>query len=114
MAAAQQLALVDDVACMVAEDGYAEHVTVQYGPAGVQWCTTPLLEAIARASADCDRPVHMHLLETRYQREWADQAHPEGIVKFLDSIGLLSSRLTFAQCVLARPEGLALLAERRV
>jgi cytosine/adenosine deaminase-related metal-dependent hydrolase len=114
MAAAQQLALVDDVARMVAEDGYAEHVTVQYGPAGVQWCTTPLLEAIARAAADCDRPVHMHLLETRYQREWADQAHPEGIVKFLDSIGLLSPRLTLAHCVWARPEELALLAERGV
>lgn len=114
VAAAEQLALVDDVARMIEEDGYAEHVTVQYGPAGVQWCTTPLLEAIAQASADHDRPVHMHLLETRYQREWADQAHPEGIVKFLDDIGMLSPRLTLAHCVWARPEELALLAERGV
>jgi 5-methylthioadenosine/S-adenosylhomocysteine deaminase len=114
LAAAQQLALVDDVARMVEEDGYADHVTVQYGPAGVQWCTTPLLEAIAQASADNDRPIHMHLLETRYQREWADRVHPEGIVRFLDDIGMLSPRLTLAHCVWTRPEELALLAERGV
>ena len=30
------------------------------------------------------RRVHMHLLETRYQRDWADGAYPEGIVRYLD------------------------------
>ena len=111
---AQQLALVGDVAAMVSEGGYGEHVTVQYGPTAVQWCSTPLLEAIAQASADHGRPIHMHLLETKYQREWSDAAHPGGIVQFLDSIGLLSSRLTLAHCTWARSEELALLAERGV
>lgn len=114
VAPAQQLALVDDVAAMVEQGGYGEHVTVQYGPAAVQWCSTPLLEAIAQASADTSRPVHMHLLETTYQRAWADAAHPGGIVKFLDSIGLLTPRLTLAHCTWARPEELALIAERGV
>ena len=111
---AQQLALVDEVAAMVAEEGHADHMTVQYGPTAVQWCSTPLLEAVARASADTGRPVHMHLLETKYQRDWADAAHPEGIVRFLDGIGLLSPRLTLAHCTWARPDELALLAERGV
>lgn len=114
VSAQQQLAQVDDVARMVREDGYAGNVTVQYGPTGVQWCSTPLLEAIAAASADTGRPVHMHLLETRYQRDWADRAHPEGIVDFLDRIGLLSPRLTLAHCAWARSPELALLAERGV
>jgi 5-methylthioadenosine/S-adenosylhomocysteine deaminase len=69
VAPAAQLALVDEVAQMVEEGGYADHLTVQYGPTAVQWCSTPLLEAIARASADTGRPVHMHCLETRYQRQ---------------------------------------------
>ncbi|MDM0107397.1 amidohydrolase family protein [Variovorax sp. J22R24] len=112
VAPAQQLALVDEVAAMVQEDGCSDHVTVQYGPTAVQWCSTPLLEAIARASADTGRPVHMHLLETQYQRQWADRVHPDGIVKFLDSIGLLSRRLTLAHCAWARPDELALIAER--
>jgi cytosine/adenosine deaminase-related metal-dependent hydrolase len=114
VAPAAQLALVDEVCAMVAEEGHADHVTVQYGPTAVQWCGTPLLEAIARASADTGRPVHMHLLETRYQRDWADATHPEGIVRFLDGIGLLSPRLTLAHCTWARPDELALLAERGV
>jgi 5-methylthioadenosine/S-adenosylhomocysteine deaminase len=90
VAPAQQLALVDEVAGMVEADGHGDHVDVQYGPTAVQWCSTPLLEAVARASADTGRPVHMHLLETRYQRAWADQAIPGGIVSFLDDIGLLT------------------------
>jgi len=54
----------------------------------------------------------MHLLETRYQRDWADAVHPRGILRFLDEIGLLSPRLTLAHCTWARPEELALIAER--
>jgi cytosine/adenosine deaminase-related metal-dependent hydrolase len=56
----------------------------------------------------------MHLLETRYQRAWADSAYPEGIVRYLDRIGLLSPRLTLAHCTWARSEELALLAARGV
>lgn len=112
VAPAQQLAQVEEVATMVRESGYGDWVTVQYGPTAVQWCSTPLLEAIARASADTGRPVHMHMLESRYQRDWADAVHPRGIVRFLDEIGLLSPRLTLAHCTWARPEDLALIAER--
>lgn len=112
---ARQMAVVEEVAQMLAQDASLhDHVTLQYGPNGVQWCSTPLLEAVARASSDHQRPVHMHLLETRYQREWADHAHPEGVVVHLDRIGLLSPRLTLAHCTWARADELALLAERGV
>lgn len=117
MAPAEQIARVHEVAQAVSlADGgsLAPHVTVQLGPTGVQWCSTALLEAIARDSADHQRPVHLHLLETRYQRDWADRVHPEGIVHHLDAIGLLSPRLTLAHCAWARPDELALLAERGV
>ena len=112
---AEHLATVAALAqALAAEPGLSEHVTLQYGPAGVQWCSRPLLESVAAASQDSGRPVHMHLLETRYQREWADRAHPEGIVRYLDALGLLSPRLTLAHCAWARPDELALLAERGV
>jgi 5-methylthioadenosine/S-adenosylhomocysteine deaminase len=113
--AAQHLALVDEVAAMIASDQtLSDHVTVQYGPSGVQWCSQALLEAVAKASAESGRPVHMHLLETKYQREWADLHYPQGVVNYLDSLGLLSPRLTLAHCTWARPEEFALLAERGV
>jgi len=112
---AEHLATVNALAqALAADPSLAAHVTLQYGPSGVQWCSTPLLQAVAEASQASGRPVHMHLLETRYQREWADRAHPQGIVRYLDDIGLLSPRLTLAHCAWARPDELALLAERGV
>src|SRR6201986_2073223 len=56
----------------------------------------------------------MHLFETRYQRGYLDQLYGGDVVKFLDSIGLLSPRLSLAHCVWARPDELELLAERGV
>src|SRR4051812_7684752 len=106
--AREQIALVDAVASAC----QSETFDVQYGPAAVHWCTGELLEGIAEASAHTGRRVHMHLLETRYQRDWADQNFPDGIVRYLDSIRLLSPRLTLAHCAWARPDELALIAER--
>ena len=104
---AAYVALVDKIASAIA----GPMIDVQYGPAGVQWCSTAMLEAIAEASARNGRRVHMHLLETIYQRAWADQAFPQGIVRHLKDIGLLSERLTLAHCIHARPVELDMIAE---
>jgi len=110
----EQFARAHAIASSIETAGLSSAASFQYGPTGVQWCSDALLGAIAAASANTDRPVHMHLLETRYQREWADRTYPDGIVRHLDRIGLLSPRLTLAHCTWARPEELALLAERDV
>jgi cytosine/adenosine deaminase-related metal-dependent hydrolase len=102
------LAGVDAIAAACDEPDF----NVQYGPAGVQWCSPALLGAVSEASARTGRRVHMHLLETRYQREWADREFPQGIVVHLDEIGLLSPRLTLAHCTWARPDELELIAMR--
>ena len=107
---AELVALADAVAAAAAGPGF----DVQYGPNGPQWCSDALLEAVAEASARTGRRIHMHLLETRYQRAFMDQAYPGGVVRYLDTIGLLSPRLTLAHCVWARPDELELLAERGV
>jgi cytosine/adenosine deaminase-related metal-dependent hydrolase len=70
-----------------------------------------MLQLIAEASATKGRQVHMHLLETPYQREWADRAYPQGVVTYLRDIGLLSPRLTLAHGTWCRPEELAMIAE---
>lgn len=106
----EYIALVDEVAAAAAGPLF----DVQFGPNGVQWCSDALLAAIAEASRGTGRRIHMHLLETRYQRAWADAAQPQGVVKHLDALGLLSPRLTLAHCVWARPDELELLAERGV
>ncbi len=85
-------------------------VDVQLGPAGVQWCSKPLLEAVAENSAQTGRRIHMHLLETIYQRAWADRHFPDGIVRYLRDIGFLSERLTLAHCIHARPDEIEMIA----
>jgi cytosine/adenosine deaminase-related metal-dependent hydrolase len=106
---AEQLAWVEAVAAF-------EHPRfhVQFGPVGPQWCSDSLLEAIAEASARTGRRIHMHLLETLRQREWADAQYPGGLIRRLDSIGLLSERLTVAHGVWLEPEECELLAARGV
>jgi cytosine/adenosine deaminase-related metal-dependent hydrolase len=105
---AEQVALADAVADRIA----GPLVDPQYGPAGPQWCSDALLEAVAEASARTGRRVHMHLLETRYQRDWADRTYPGegGLVAHLDRLGLLSPRLTLAHCTWARPDELERIA----
>lgn len=85
-------------------------IDVQFGPAGVQWCSRALLEAIAESSARTGRRIHMHLLETIYQRTWADKHFPDGVVRYLRDIGLLSPRLTLAHGIHARPDELEMIA----
>ncbi|MCA6121017.1 amidohydrolase family protein [Bradyrhizobium sp. WSM 1704] len=98
--------LTDAIAAAIA----GPMVDVQLGPAGVQWCSKPLLEAVAENSAQTGRRVHMHLLETIYQRAWADRHFPGGIVRYLRDIGLLSERLTLAHCIHARPDEIEMIA----
>ena len=107
MPPAAYLDLVEEIGAAIA----GPMVDVQFGPAGVQWCSPALLEAIAERSAATGRRVHMHLLETVYQRSWADRTFPGGIVGYLKDIGLLSERLTLAHCTHARSEELDLIAE---
>ncbi|WP_443478823.1 amidohydrolase family protein [Novosphingobium aerophilum] len=91
-----------------------EHFVLQYHPVAPQWTRPETLAAIARASAADGRRIHMHLLETELQREWAKAHHPGGFLAWLDGLGLLSDRLTVAHAVWLEPEDIALLAERGV
>jgi cytosine/adenosine deaminase-related metal-dependent hydrolase len=97
--------LTDAIAAAIA----GPMIDVQLGPAGVQWCSKPLLQAVAENSERTGRRVHMHLLETVYQRAWADQHFPD-MVRWLRDIGFLSERLTLAHCIHARPDELEMIA----
>jgi cytosine/adenosine deaminase-related metal-dependent hydrolase len=107
---AEQVQLVDEVALQVE----GPLVDVQYGPYGPEWCSDALLTAVAEASTRNGRRVHMHLMESKVQREYLDARYPQGPLRFLDSIGLLSPRLSIAHAVWLRPDEMDLLAERGV
>ena len=106
----EQIRLVEEVA----ERIEGPLVAVQYGPYGMEWCSRPLLVAIAERSAATGRRVHMHVLESQTQREYLDHAYPQGPIHYLDDIGMLSPRLSVAHAVWIRPDEMDLLAERGV
>jgi 5-methylthioadenosine/S-adenosylhomocysteine deaminase len=106
---AEQLAWVDAIAAFA-----HPRFDVQYSPVGPQWASDALMAAIAEASARTGRRIHMHLLETKRQREWADAHYPGGLIRRLDEIGLLSNRLTVAHGVWLKPDECELLAARGV
>jgi cytosine/adenosine deaminase-related metal-dependent hydrolase len=101
-----QIARVEAIAAAVESPTFS----VQFGPNGPQWCSDEMLAAIADRSRETGRRVHMHLLETRYQRAFADRVYPEGAAASLKSLGLLTPRLTLAHCVWARSEDLDAIA----
>ncbi|MCU1494384.1 MAG: putative amidohydrolase [Acidimicrobiaceae bacterium] len=103
----RHLESVERVAAGV-EDGLIE---VQLGPVGPQWVSESTLAAIAVSARRTGRRVHMHLLESPAQRAWADRTYPEGIVNFLDRIGLLGAHVCFAHGTQLRSDELASLAD---
>lgn len=107
---AEQVRMVDDLAARIE----GPLVTVQFGPYGMEWCSRELLAAIAERSATTQRRVHMHLLESQTQRTYLDHVYPQGPVRFLDEIGMLSPRLSVAHGVWLRSDEMELLAERGV
>ena len=105
----RQLAMVDEIA----ERCGGGLVSVQYGPAGLQWCGDEMLEKVARAAADHRRGIQAHLLETWYQRQWLDREYPDGVLRRMDELGLLGPRTSFAHGVWLRPEEMEVLARRQ-
>jgi cytosine/adenosine deaminase-related metal-dependent hydrolase len=102
----EQLAMADEIARRCT----SPLVDVLYGPAAAHWCTDRLMALVAEASARTGRRVHVHCLESRYQREFADAAFPDGLFPFMQRIGLLSDRLTLAHGVYLRPGEMDMIA----
>jgi cytosine/adenosine deaminase-related metal-dependent hydrolase len=80
----------------------------------MEWCSDGLLSEVAARATRTGRRVHMHLLETRTQRQWTDGHYPEGPTQRLANLGLLSDRLTLAHGTWLRPEESELLARHNV
>jgi cytosine/adenosine deaminase-related metal-dependent hydrolase len=103
---AARLRAVEDLASSI-ED---RRIEIQLGPVGPQWVSEATLAAVGQHAARHGRRVHMHLLESRAQRAWADRTYPEGIVELLGRVGLLGSHVCLAHGTHLRPDELTALA----
>jgi 5-methylthioadenosine/S-adenosylhomocysteine deaminase len=87
---------------------------IQLAPANLHWCTDNGLAAIEARSRRDNVPMHMHLLETAYQKEYARRRTGMTAVQHLGRLGLLSPRLTLGHGVWLNEEDIDLAAAHGV
>jgi cytosine/adenosine deaminase-related metal-dependent hydrolase len=82
-----------------AEHNHKRRARIQLAPANLHWCSDAALEALSEASQRYDAPLHMHLLETAYQKEYARRRGGGTAVDYIEKFDLLSPRLTLGHGV---------------
>ncbi len=81
-----------------AQEG-ARRAKIQLAPANLHWCSDAALEGLAELSESYDVPMHMHLVETAYQKAYAEKRGGGTAVEYLDRFGMLGPRLTLGHGV---------------
>ena len=82
-----------------------------FGPSGPQWCSTQLLKEMRERSERENIGIHIHVLESPLQRKYGDREYPEGLIGYLEGLGLLNSKLTIAHGVQLTREEIKKLAQ---
>lgn len=72
---------------------------IQLAPANLHWCSDATLERFAEVSERLDVPLHMHLVETAYQKEYARRRTGGTALQHLHRLGLTGPRLTLGHGV---------------
>jgi cytosine/adenosine deaminase-related metal-dependent hydrolase len=83
---------------------------VQLAPANLHWCSDDGLLLQREAAARHGVSLHMHLLETPYQKVFADQRTGSTAVAHLDRLGLLGPKLTLGHAIWLEDGDLDLIA----
>lgn len=87
-------------------------IGIQIAPSNLHWLSDAALESVARMAQDTGAPLHMHLLETPYQQEYAQRRTGGSALEHVDSFGLIGPQLTIGHGVWMTPDDIALVAER--
>jgi cytosine/adenosine deaminase-related metal-dependent hydrolase len=76
-----------------------ERVRIQLAPANLHWCSDAALTKLADASQRYQVPLHMHLVETALQKEYAQRRGGGTAVDYLERFGLMNERMTLGHGV---------------
>jgi 5-methylthioadenosine/S-adenosylhomocysteine deaminase len=109
-----QLSLDDCIALF--EGLYGRHhnkrrVKIQLAPANLHWCSDAALARLSDAARQYGVPLHMHLLETAYQKEYARRRGGGTAVDHIDRFGLLGPQMTLGHGVWLNEADIRRLAE---
>ncbi len=93
---ADQVAVFDALRAVLAGDS---RIALQLAPANLHWLSDDALALSAELSAKHGMPLHMHVLETPYQKEYARRRTGGSAIDHLARFGLLSEKLTIGHGV---------------
>ncbi|MBI4183598.1 MAG: amidohydrolase family protein [Proteobacteria bacterium] len=95
-----------------AEYGQEDRVRIQLAPANLHWCSDRALGLLKECSERFKVPLHMHVLETAYQKEYARRRTGGSAVRYLhEAFGLLGPRMTMGHGVWLSEADIDLAAE---
>ena len=77
----------------------SERVRIQLAPNNFHWCSDDALDALRAHATRYGVPMHMHLLETSYQKEYARRRTGGSVIAHLERRGLLGPDMTFGHGV---------------
>ena len=88
---AEQLGLFEDTRAKYRD---SRRIRIQLGPCNLHWCSDRALDAVQELSEKYRAPMHMHLLETAYQKEYARRRGGGTAVDCIRSRGMLGPLMT--------------------
>ena len=86
-------------------------IEIQLAPSNLHWLSDKALETISKVAIDTGAKIHMHLLETPYQAEYARRRIGQSALEYIDKFGLLGPQLTIGHGVWMTKDDVDLLAE---
>ena len=88
-----------------------ERIRIQLAPANLHWCSDAALQALQAYATQYGVGMHMHLLETAYQKEYARRRTGTTAVRYLYDCGMLGPHLTLGHGVWLTEDDIELVAE---
>ncbi len=107
----EYLALVENIVADLKEEIEEGWCEVQLHPNGGQWCSDEALLEMKKYALEHNMHIHLHLLETKYQREYAMRTWGKNFIKHYNDIGFLGPWVSFAHSVYMDDEDLELIRE---
>jgi cytosine/adenosine deaminase-related metal-dependent hydrolase len=88
-------------------------VKIQLAPANLHWCSDRALTILSDTSKKYDVPMHMHLVETAYQKEYARRRGECTALEYIDRYDLVGPRLTLGHGVWLNEKDIERLADAK-
>lgn len=93
------------------EHNHAERVRIQFLPANLLWCSEKALTMLRDYGEKYRVPMHIHLVETKYQKEYTRRHRGGTAVEHLRDLGLLGPNMTLGHGVWLTASDIDLVAE---